>query len=233
MCRTAPHQRCRQAAHTLCWHSVVWWGSVLWTQRWQGIHLVGGQLQGLSWRHQLGWWLACKHWSSTRCCQNILGSWHSWRHLGMFHSKWTQHPSLAGHGGETVKEEREGTKGDRYVTMPRNFCSWEGVSGVGMLWMVATLEGSGCAPSLSQIQPKNLIDGCFMAHFLPLKTCLCYLATCMSVCRHWSCSSSLHPWMMTLSAIPITTSQHSRIWPIIHWKMSWAQARPQGRQTNL
>ena len=28
-------------------------GSVLWIQRQQGIHLVEGQLQGLSWRHQL------------------------------------------------------------------------------------------------------------------------------------------------------------------------------------
>ena len=33
--------------------------------------------------------------------------------------------------------------------------------------------------------------------------------------------------------MPITPSQQVRIWSIIHWKMSCAQARPQGRWTNL
>ena len=55
-----------------------------------------------------------------------------------------------------------------------------------------------------------------------------FMVTPVNLWRCLSCSLSSFPWTTTASAMPITWLQQVRIWSIIHWKMSCAQAGPKG-----
>ena len=70
---------------------------------------------------------------------------------------------------------------------------------------------------------------------LSLHVCFCVLNTKSYLwaihkrfCRWASCSTSVLPWTVMLSAIPMHPWHSSKIWSISFWKMSWEQTRPKG-----
>ena len=69
------------------------------------------------------------------------------------------HKGLSSSWRGTVKNNSDGTNGDKYVTIKWNFWSCVGVSGGGMLCTTQILAGSGCALSLSNTHPKKIMDG--------------------------------------------------------------------------
>ena len=68
-----------------------------------------------------------------------------------------------------LKGESEGTNGYRYVNSAKNFWSCVGVSAGGMMCTGLTLEGSGCAPSLSKIHSKKVTNGFLTALFFTIE----------------------------------------------------------------
>ena len=134
-------------------------------------------------------------------------------------------------GGVCV--ESDGMNGDRYVIILRNRWSSCGSVGGGIKCIASTFFGSGWAPFLLYTVPKNVTEEAFTSHFSRLKTSPCSRATLISLCSRRSCSASSLPSTTMSSVIPMTPSQQVRSWSIIHWKMSWEQASPNGKHTNL
>ena len=109
--------------------------------------------------------------------------------------------------------ESGGMKGERYITIPRKCWSCCLLSGGGILWIASTFLGVlRLAPLASYTVLKNVTESFLTWRFSPLKTSPCSQAVHMKLCRFLSWSSLSFPWMTTSSVIPMTPSQHSRIW---------------------
>ena len=141
--------------------------------------------------------------------------------------RWTFFLSSAAHVGVQWRRRMRVWRVTGKLTNLRNFCSWVAVSGASILWTLLTFPGLGWAPVTSQTYPKTLKRSVWQ-HTYPCWRQVQVHRWLMNLWRHFSCSLSSFPWISTSSVMPITHSQWARIWSIIHWKMSCAQARPQG-----